>query len=49
MFNENNSMMGKFKEAIHPTPIRRRIMDALLKTEDAAFTAGQNGSEDATA
>ncbi len=31
MFNEKNSMMGKFKEAIHPTPIRRRIMDALLR------------------
>jgi division protein CdvB (Snf7/Vps24/ESCRT-III family) len=30
VFRENRSMMGKVKEAFHPTPVRRRIMDALL-------------------
>ena len=31
MFKENSSMIGKVKEALHPTPLRRRIMDALLR------------------
>jgi division protein CdvB (Snf7/Vps24/ESCRT-III family) len=30
VFKENRSMMGKVKEAFHPTPVRKRIMDALL-------------------
>lgn len=31
MFKENRSMFGKVKEAFHPTPIRRRITEALFK------------------
>ena len=31
MFKENRSIFGKVKEAFHPTPIRRRITEALFK------------------
>jgi len=31
VFKENRSMFGKVKEAFHPTPIRRRITEALFK------------------
>lgn len=33
MFRENRSLMGKVKEAFHPTPVRRRIMDAVLSVK----------------
>jgi len=31
MFKENRSMVNRVKEAFHPTPIRRRVMEALFK------------------
>jgi len=31
MFKENQSMFGKMRETFHPTPIRKRIMEALFK------------------
>ena len=31
MFKENRSIVGRVKEAFHPTPIRKRIMEALFK------------------
>jgi len=31
MFKENRSITGKLRETFHPTPIRRRIMEALFK------------------
>ena len=33
MFRENRSIMGKVKEAFHPTPVRIRIMDAVLSVK----------------
>jgi len=33
VFRENRSLMGKVKEAFHPTPVRRRIMDAVLSVK----------------
>jgi len=31
VFKENRSIVGRVKEAFHPTPIRKRIMEALFK------------------
>lgn len=31
MFKENRSIVGRVKEAFHPTPIRKRVMEALFK------------------
>jgi len=31
VFKENRSIVGRVKEAFHPTPIRKRVMEALFK------------------